>query len=343
MRTVIHKTVSQMQPPSEEDRREAANSWGNSSSHERWMHTWSCLNEVEVKQTAAPRDLQENMVVGAWNLERCKWVEESAEVIHEAGIDLLLATELDWGMARSKQRHTTKDLSEILGWGYAFGVEFVELGIGDPLETSEFEGVPNESGLHGNAILSRWPLMEIRLIALDEGGLWYVHSPKQDGQHRVGGRMAIAALLDTEKGPLGCVAVHYESESDPVHRNEQSQRLMELLVQEYGSVPMVIGGDLNTNTLSETHTNDAQRRNEPDSCEPSFVTFAQHGFNWRTANTGEITTRRGPQHSGHAPHRTLDWLLLRSCQGEHSRVVPALSKTTNYLSDHEMVVTTISL
>ncbi|MBT6727211.1 MAG: hypothetical protein HOA75_10715 [Deltaproteobacteria bacterium] len=40
-------------------------------------------------------------------------------------------------------------------WGYAFRVEFVELGLGDPPETAEFNGVPNEHGLHGNAILSR--------------------------------------------------------------------------------------------------------------------------------------------------------------------------------------------
>ena len=47
-----------------------------------------------------------------------------------------------------------------------------------------------------------------------------------------------------EKGLLGCVSVHYESESNPDHRNQQTQRLMELLVKEYGTVP-VIGGDLN--------------------------------------------------------------------------------------------------
>ncbi|MBT7205226.1 MAG: hypothetical protein HN867_17330 [Deltaproteobacteria bacterium] len=66
-----------------------------------------------------------------------------------------MATEVDWGMARSKHRHTTKELAERLGWGYAFRVEFVELGLGDPPETAEFNGVPNEHGLHGNAILSR--------------------------------------------------------------------------------------------------------------------------------------------------------------------------------------------
>lgn len=342
MRTVVHKIVDQLQPPSQKDRSLAAKSWGSSASHEHWMGSWACLNEVEVKQPQASSDLPEKLVVGAWNLERCKWVEESAEVIHTAKIDILLATEVDWGMARSKQRHTTKELAEQLGWGYAFGVEFVELGLGDPLETAEFNGVPNEHGLHGNAILSRWPLQEIKLITLDRGGLWYVQSPKQDGQHRVGGRMAIAALLDTEKGPLGCAAVHYESESNPDHRNQQTQRLMELLVQEYGTVPMVIGGDLNTNTLSEAHTSQTQRRIQPESWEPSFSTFANYNFAWQTANTGQTTTRRGPHHSAHTPHRTLDWLLLRSCQGSQSRVVPALSKVRNYLSDHEMVVSTVS-
>jgi len=168
-------------------------------------------------------------------------------------------------------------------------------------------------------------LRKIKLIALDKGGLSFVLSPKQDGQHRVGGQMAIAALLDTEKGPLGCVAVHYESESNPDHRNQQTQRLMKLLVQEYGTVPMVIGGDLNTNTLSEAHTSQTQRRNQPESWEPSFSTFANYNFPWETTNTGQTTTRGGP----HAPHQTLDWLLLRSCLGSQSHVVPALLKSGN--------------
>ena len=342
MRTVVHKTVDQLQPPSQEDRSHAAKNWGSLASHEHWMQNWTCLNEVEVRQPQTLSDLPENIVVGAWNLERCKWIEESAEVIRAANVDVLLATEVDWGMARSKQRHTTKELAEQLGWGYAFGVEFVELGTGDPLETVEFIGVPNEYGLHGNAILSRLPLREIKLIALDEGGLWYVQSPKQDGQHRVGGRMAIAALLGMEKGLLGCGSVHYESESNPDHRNQQTQRLMELLVKEYGTVPMVIGGDLNTNTLSEVHTSQSQRRNQPEAWEPSFSTIANYNFAWETANTGQTTTRRGPNHSPHTPHRTLDWVLLRSCLGSHSSVVPALSKAGNYLSDHEMVVTTVT-
>ena len=93
MRTVVHKTVDQLQPPSQEDRSLAAKSWGSSASHEHWMRSWACLNEVEVKQPQASSDLPEKLVVGAWNLERCKWVEESAEVIHTAKIDILLATD----------------------------------------------------------------------------------------------------------------------------------------------------------------------------------------------------------------------------------------------------------
>ena len=343
MRTVVNQVVFQMEPPSAEDRLQAAASWGSWASHEQWMQAWPCLNTVEVRPPAVPTEAPQSLRVGAWNLERCKWVEESAEVIQASGIDLLLATEMDWGMARSKQRHTTQDLATLLGWGYAFGVEFVELGMGDPRETQEFSGVANEQGLHGNALLSRWPLQKVRLIALDEGGLWYVQAPQQDGQHRVGGRMAVAAQLELEQGPLVAVSVHYESESNPEQRLLQTERLLERLNQEYGPVPMVIGGDLNTNHLSAATTNSQDRLHHPERWEPCFSCFADHQLRWQEANTGETTTRRGPHHSGEAPHLSLDWLLLRGSQGSAPHVVPALSRTGAYLSDHEMVVTHLSL
>ena len=70
---------------------------------------------------------------------------------------------------------------------------------------------------------------------------------KIGGVHCIGGRILIAALLYTEKGPLGCAAVHYESEINPDHKNQQTRRRMKLLVQEYGTI--VNGRDLKTNTL----------------------------------------------------------------------------------------------
>lgn len=42
--------------------------------------------------------------VVAWNLERCKRLEASAELLESLRPDLVLLSEMDWGMARSGNR-----------------------------------------------------------------------------------------------------------------------------------------------------------------------------------------------------------------------------------------------
>ena len=150
--------------------------------------------------------------------------------VRESGADIVLATEMDLGMARSGQHHTTRDLAEALGMGYAFGVEFVELGTGDPYETGLFKNIPNMHGLHGNAILSRYEIENVALLPLDAGGQWFTDTPKNDGQLRIGGRIAMAAQI----GGMTVVAAHYESESDAQGRADQTWRMLDLIAQEYG-------------------------------------------------------------------------------------------------------------
>jgi hypothetical protein len=67
----------------------------------------------------------------------------------------------------------------MLGFGHVFGVEFVELALGDGRETDECAGQSNLHGLHGNAVLSRFPFDRVALIPLDGGGAWYVSDLKQ--------------------------------------------------------------------------------------------------------------------------------------------------------------------
>lgn len=82
-------------------------------------------------------------------MERCKQVEQSADVTAGAGAEVVLATETDRGMARSGQRDTPGDLASCPGWRHAFGDEFVELGLGGDLNTKGFL----QAGLAGSAVL----------------------------------------------------------------------------------------------------------------------------------------------------------------------------------------------
>ena len=95
------------------------------------------------------------MRIAAWNAERCKYLPESAALLAGIGADVVLLSELDVGMARSGNRHTPRELARALGSGYLFGVEYVELGLGDNREKAWHAGQSNQSGLHGNGILSK--------------------------------------------------------------------------------------------------------------------------------------------------------------------------------------------
>ena len=114
-------------------------------------------------------------------------VLEQAALLKEA--DVIVLNEADWGMKRSGYRNVAADLAATLKMNYAYGVEFIEV---DPiaLGTEKFESVENDDrealanqisvdpklykGLHGNAILSRYPLVNVRLVPFREQGHdWY--------------------------------------------------------------------------------------------------------------------------------------------------------------------------
>lgn len=120
--------------------------------------------------------------------------------------------------------HTTRDLARLLGFAYVFGTESVELRSGDEHETSLFARVPNRHGLHGNAILSRYPPQTPALIPVEDGGSWFTANPKNDGHLRISGRMAIAARVETTAEPVTFAAVHYESDTHADGRADRRDR-----------------------------------------------------------------------------------------------------------------------
>ncbi|MGV6848949.1 MAG: endonuclease/exonuclease/phosphatase family protein, partial [Marinibacterium sp.] len=257
--------------------------------------------------------------------------------------DIVLASEMDLGMARSGQRHTTRDLAAHLGMGYVFGTEFVELGTGDPYETGLFANVPNHHGLHGNAILSRYPLVDPVLIPLDAGGLWYVTQPKNDGQLRVGGRMALAARVKTAHGPLVVSVAHYESESTPQSRADQTRIWLDGLAAVHGDGAAMIGGDLNTNALVDGTTPLSGLINDPSPAEPAFAEFTARGFDWQRSMASGVTTRAAPGKPVRYPLQVLDWILSRNVAVSDPRIRPALSASGQYLSDHELLTVRVTL
>jgi endonuclease/exonuclease/phosphatase family metal-dependent hydrolase len=111
--------------------------------------------------------------------------------------DLLLLNEMDIGMARSGNVHTTRMLAHALGYNYAWALEFVELTRGTHDEQNATLGANNTMGLHGNAILSRCPLRNAQVVRDVLATGYFSDAPTSVNargfEKRLGGRLALIA------------------------------------------------------------------------------------------------------------------------------------------------------
>lgn len=202
-------------------------------------------NEIEVDNSIADASPGESLRVVCWNIERGRHWREAVQLIesHEAlrDPDIVLLSEMDNGMARSGNEHTTREMALALGMNYAYGVEYVELSGGDAAERVTASG-PSDYGYHGNAILSRFPLRNVRLLRFPGIERWY-----GSDQHRLGGRIAVIAEIEANETAITLISTHYESDlADHASRERESRMILAELREYAPSGPAIFGGDLNT-------------------------------------------------------------------------------------------------
>ena len=221
-------------------------------------------------------------------------------------------------------------------------MEFVELGLGDASEQREAAGLHNVSGLHGNAIVTRAPLGDPWVVRLPEtGGLgWFAADSPQP---RVGGRMAVVATVTIDGVAVEVASTHLENRSDPAHRAEQMEVLLQVIDERAEGGPAVVGGDLNTlgasyAELFDHHLVRALRRVDPARFSWPVPTNRSSMWHGHTVSGGPTRTWPRPPPSttrcgrpDHVPIR-LDWLLVRGLVARRAVVVPA-----GGLSDHHLV------
>ena len=114
----------------------------------------------------------------------------------------------------------------LFGLGHVFGVEFVELGLGDARERKWHAGDENRQGLHGGAILAGRELDRPALIRIDAGGTWFDGSRDEP---RIGGRIAVAGKTEVGGQSVAFVSTHLESHSDPDDRAKQTRALLDAI------------------------------------------------------------------------------------------------------------------
>jgi endonuclease/exonuclease/phosphatase family metal-dependent hydrolase len=191
----------------------------------------------------APSD---DLVVLAYNIERGFGVDAQLEMI-TSGLDFpvpdfLLLSEVDRGCRRTEFRNIAREYAERLGYYYVYAVEFLELP-SDRGATGPYDPPICE---HGNAIVSRYPLGNVRQIRHSENRSWYSppDTPNPD-EPRLGGRIAIAADAKIGSRLLRLNVVHLESTLTTLDiRDAQSEEMA--VDAEPVTHPVITGGDFNT-------------------------------------------------------------------------------------------------
>lgn len=274
-----------------------------------------------------PETVPEKLGVLMFNMERGVHLEEIREFLRDCPdiqpFDVILANELDDGCFRSGNKNTARELARAFGLNYAWGLEFIEL-----------VDERNEKGFHGNAVFSRWPIRRAGVIRLPEQYNWYF-----DRQRRIGGRLAVFAELDVGGKPVGVVSIHLENRTHGAGRQAQMAAILEAVDRELPGMPVILGGDLNTNTFDGRSKEDiGDIAASPDlrrrclegvfDFEPLLPMCAAAGY---AIVPGEPRlTRRKPLPDGDFLPLRLDWILLRGLKAEESRMVSTAKEDLTY-------------
>jgi endonuclease/exonuclease/phosphatase family metal-dependent hydrolase len=228
--------------------------------------------------------------------------------------DLFILNEVDNGVTRTDYRDVGRELAQALHMNYAYAVEFLEI---DPLNLGleqvkmddkdaqadiqkSFE--PDKTrylGLHGTAVLSRFPIRNATIRSLPVCYDWFLgekkaisklESGKRAGANLVfmeritrevrrGGRTALFVELAVPESPTGAITVvapHLETKCKPECRRKQMAAILEWIKAEKN--PVILAGDLNTSgsdtsptSVSKVITN---RLKDPDKWAVTAIKWA---------------------------------------------------------------------
>ncbi len=183
-----------------------------------------------------------------WNIERGIEFEGIHHTLQNhpelKQADILMIPETDVGMARSANRNVAHDLAKALGLNYYFVPTYINLSKGNGTET-HFDG-DNTLGLHGNAILSRYPLEDFHQIPLHN------NKDKMKGnEKRLGNQQALACTVLLPQGKVRVICAHLDAHSSKRHRRDQMLTILNY-VSKLPALPSLFGGDLNTTTYNSS-------------------------------------------------------------------------------------------
>lgn len=204
--------------------------------------------EVHVPASPLPKpDTRGPWKAVTWNIERGKQLAALRRSLSEDprlnDADFYFLTEVDWGMARSENRNVAAELGEALGLYAYFAPSYFNFTLGHGSERHQ-EG-RNSLGLHGKAILSRYPLENLRVVRMANA-----IDKLKSKEARLGEKRALLADLSLGGETLTLACTHLDAFSSPRARAVQLGRALAALEERPRAL---VAGDWNTNTLDTTH------------------------------------------------------------------------------------------
>ena len=228
--------------------------------------------------------------------------------------DVFILNEVDYGVTRTDYRNVARELAQALKMNYAYAVEFLEI---DPLnlglekvnledkaaqEDIQKSFEPDKSryrGLHGTAVLSRYPIRKASIRSLPVCYDWFLgekkeiselESTKRTGANlafmqritrevRRGGRTTLIVELAVPESPTGAVTVvapHLETKCKPECRRKQMAEILGWI--RGGTNPVILAGDFNTSGSDTSPTSVSKviknRLKDPDKWATSAIKWS---------------------------------------------------------------------
>lgn len=257
------------------------------------------LNHIwQNKEANLKPKLKDFLRLTHWNIERGKFLSAIVKLFKEHEIlqysDIISLNEVDLGMNRSSNLNVAFELGQKLGMHVYYVAEYIELtkGIGQELNILG----ENKESLHGNAIISRYPIRSVYQVRLPSCFDTYQFSEKRYGE-----RVALIAEIDLGVKILWLVSTHLEVRYTPLCRAKQLKAVLQALeTLPINDSPIVIAGDLNVGTFKRgnffhsltgflrlafnTPENLGYELTHPQAFEPLFAYAKEKGFSFEKYN-----------------------------------------------------------
>jgi endonuclease/exonuclease/phosphatase family metal-dependent hydrolase len=231
---------------------------------------------------SAPKSLR----IVDWNIDRGQQLQGVMDFLVGVNADIVTLQEVDLNARRTHRLNIAEAIARKLRMNYVFGLEFQEL----------VQGSKDSPAYHGQATLSKWPILKPRLIRFSRQShfwqpRWFL--PKiEPFQERLGGRIALVAPINVAGRRFVTYNLHLESRGSNALRISQLQEVLSDATRCDSDCPVLVAGDFNL---------DASKA-------PVALQLAKARFQDAEPSPGSPTT---PSHVLFEGCRRIDWAFVR--------------------------------